>query len=76
MEAVQGLDKFPANHKGSLGKTDQSWLALLAQENITGVDINVQAQFVASKLVGWLVESTQECCRWVPGLDPTLTGSR
>jgi len=44
--------QFPANHKGSLGKIDQSWLALLVQENITGVDINVEAQFVASKLIG------------------------
>jgi hypothetical protein len=45
--------QFPANHKGSLGKIDQSWLPLLVQENITGVDINVEARFVDGKLVGW-----------------------
>ena len=35
--------QFPANHKGNLGKIDQSWLPVLVQEKITGVEIHLEA---------------------------------
>jgi len=46
--------QFPANHKGSLGKIDQSCLPALVQQKITGVEIHLDAQFFAGELVGWL----------------------
>ena len=62
--------QFPAHHKGSLGKIDQSWLPVLVQEKITGVDINVEAQFFAGKLVGWTYSKVlQVSSRFGPSID-------
>ena len=62
--------QFPAHHKGSLGKIDQSWLPVLVQEKITGVEINVEAQFLAGKLVGWTYSKVlQVSSRFGPSID-------
>jgi len=45
--------QFPPHHSGSLRKIIQSWLPVLVQQKITGVEIHLDAQFFAGKLVGW-----------------------
>jgi hypothetical protein len=62
--------QFPANHKGSLGEIDQSWLPVLVQEKITGVEIHLDAQFFAGKLVGWTYSKVlQVSSRFGPSID-------
>ena len=71
---------FPANHMGSLGKIVQSWLPVLVQEKITGVEIHLDAQFFAGKLIDWTYSrvlqasskfgpSTDRLCVNPPSLD-------
>ena len=48
------VSEFRAEHQGSLGKIDESWLTVLLQRKVTCVAIAVEAQFVSRKLVGWI----------------------
>jgi len=62
--------QFPPHHTGSLGKIDQSWFPVLVQEKITGVEIHLDAQFVAGKLANWTYSRVlQVSSRFGPSTD-------
>jgi len=64
------VKQFPAHHTGNLGKIDQSWLPVLVQQKITGVEIHLDALFFAGKLVGWTYSKVlQVSSRFGPSTD-------